>query len=1067
MLLSDLQWVLSPRTEPPFDVPIGGIPALVPGDVHDDLERAGLLMPNGVGMGDPNWIAVSEVGWRYQTTFTMPDVGEGHRVWLDFDGVDFACQVQVGGVQVGGNSGMFRGFSLEITHVASPGKDTSLQVDIEAMPNGIGRALKAADGALSDAGGPDFFVFVNNQIRRELKDLKSPTAGSYDWAVNTWCVGIWRDVRLRVTGPARITDVRVDVVCHDSSAQLVTEFTLADPVDVGHVAQVTVRDPAGSVVAEATDVQVPAGSLGAEATLVVPDPLLWWPVGYGDQPLYTVTVEVAPLGGHLSSDSNSRRVGIRQVVWKQVDGADADFINPFRLVVNGTTIRTMGSCLLPPDLLYGRIGRHGTWLLHAAAAAGFNTLRIWGGGVLLPDAMYDLADELGIMLLQEFFLANCSPESDPEFLENLDLTVRNVIRHIRHHPSIIEWGGGNEMHWLQGDDHPALQIMRDAVADEDTRIFRATCPMQGSRHSPWHFDPDTSYAHYDDLALTDNLGSAPLMRYGEFGAPSPSHLEVWERDIPIESRWPIDGSSDEVLIRKNVFSAAFGEEFWLMRSLVEGLFGLSRSLRDLIRAGQFLGAEGVRYSIDALRRRGRSLGGFTTWDFNEPWSNGAGSFLVDFDGRPLMSYSFAQQAMTPVALSLRLDGILFPPGQRVELPVVLTSDAAEAVANLTWSAVVYEIDGSILHRTSGGQDVLEPLDVVDSGVIVFEMPADASPVIVHLSLSQSSDRLVERVQIIGARGAAAPLSALLPDDRYPGPTEIVEAGLSPANDVNLAAARNGGRIRAISGVEQRDQDPSIALIDGTYASGPDGYRGIGAWRSTTERGWIELELARLASVSRLCLGRDRSGSEHDRTLDKLRIEVSTDGDQWTSVCEFTQLAPLLGDRLDTNPPRDPKDSPVWTLDLRFPAVMARYIRLEVRGRRGAREHVALDEIEVYEDQAVDVSEPTALVRDHRESGHQLARTTLSGEIVRTGTTRSGLESLTLRVRNTGAVIALFCDVVSADAYRPRALADFGAVSIPPGEYREITLTTDPALSGPIRSGTWQVSAWNADPTQAV
>ena len=126
-----------------------------------------------------------------------------------------------------------------------------------------------------------------------------------------------------------------------------------------------------------------------------------------------------------------------------------------------------------------------------------NTLRLWGGGVPLPPEFYDLADELGIMLSQEFPIANSTPETDALFLTNLSHSITDIVKDLRNHPAIIEWVGGNEMPWQSSTDHPALRILQNVCAANDDRMFRATDPIEGSRHSPWFFIPQFSYAHYN------------------------------------------------------------------------------------------------------------------------------------------------------------------------------------------------------------------------------------------------------------------------------------------------------------------------------------------------------------------------------------------------------------------------------------------------------------------------------------------------------------------------------------------------------------------------------------------
>ena len=100
-----------------------------------------------------------------------------------------------------------------------------------------------------------------------------------------------------------------------------------------------------------------------------------------------------------------------------------------------------------------------------------------------------------------------------------------------------------------------------------------------------------------------------------------------------------------MLIRKNVVQAVFTEDHWVLKHILDGLFGPIKTLSTLLVAGQYLGAHGLRYAIDALRRRGRRIGGMTSWVLNEPWPNGGGPYLVDYDGRPLMNYGFMKTSL--------------------------------------------------------------------------------------------------------------------------------------------------------------------------------------------------------------------------------------------------------------------------------------------------------------------------------------------------------------------------------------------------------------------------------------
>lgn len=747
------------------------IPAAVPGNVQSDLETAHYLKPLWYGAGDSRLIEVMQRSWWYRKSFFVPERFADHRLSLAFDGVDFSCTVWLNGVEIGKHAGMFRPFTLDVSENILPGDSNELLVCIDPVPPELVDYLTESDGAMSGGGpgypsdlGPYFFTNGIDRMRQILQDLKSPTNFGWDWGVNIYTLGIWRDVRLEVTGDARIESTRIECSLKDDYSQVNLRFELE--VDSGKPFEAAVdyviSGPATEHIIQ-QEVSLLEGEQQVTATLILDEPELWWPNGHGSQPLYTLAVNLIDRESGQIIDQRTTRFGIREIVWQQVNGAPPDFVNPYRLVVNGRPIRMMGSNIIPPDLLFGRMNERGLRLIELARHAGLNTLRVWGGGALLTDEMYDLADEYGIMLSQEFPLANTSPESDPIFLDNLQITIAAILGRLRNHPSIIEWSGGNEMKWRQGEDHPALHILERVTAAMDSRIFRATCPIQGSRHSPWNYDPETHYRHYDNQALTDNIGHSPLMRYGEFGSAAPAHLETWLREIPPPDRWPADDGTNPILIRKNVVRAVFGDDFWLQKSNIERLFGPIDELPTLIAAGQFAAAHGLRYAVDALRRRGDRLGGLTTWDYNEPWPNGAGSYLVDYDGRPLMSYAFMSQAVAPVALSLQYDSNLYKADDGFRASVWLVSDAQGPTTSLQWEWRATDHRGRQLASNRGRSDILPQQALALDQIALPPADETSGVTLLELRLRDEDDQiLAERWEIVGVAGQDGPLKGMLP-----------------------------------------------------------------------------------------------------------------------------------------------------------------------------------------------------------------------------------------------------------------------------------------------------------------
>lgn len=752
----------------------GWIPARVPGNIQSDLEAAHELKPLWYGAGDTRLAEVAQKDWWYRRDFEVPDELAGARIKLIFDGVDYACEVWLNGQRLGANAGMFRRFGFDVADIIMPGAINHLAVKIERIPEELVHILSASDGAMSGGGenypqewGPDFFVVGINQTRQLLKDLKSPTNYGWDWGVNVYTLGIWQDARLEASGDARIEWLGVRTELHDDFRRATLRLKLEIDSLSAMAAQVVIRVAGqGAALESIHSLTLAAGENEVNIALELDEPALWWPNGQGDQPLYWLEAQLLNARSGKLQHERSTRFGVREIRWEQVEGAPADFINPYQLVINGRRVRMIGSNLLPPDLLFGRMDERGPRLIQLAHQAGMNSLRVWGGGVFPSEAMLELADELGIMLSQEFPMSSCRPETDAVFLANLEATVSQLVKRYRNCACIIEWSGGNEMWWFQGDDHAALHLLERVVAENDDRLFRATCPIQGARHSPWHYDPETHYAHYDDEALLDTgwrRGEHKMMRYGEFGCHSLAHLEVWQREIPPADQWPHYDENNPVLIRKNLAQAVFTKEHWLLKSILDSQFGAIATLEALVKAGQYLGAHGLRYAVDALRRRGARIGGLATWVFNEPWPNGGGPYLVDYDGRPLMIYDFQIQALAPLSLSLKHESNLYDPAAGLDVELWLVSDAPTPTRDLRWRWLLRDATGQELARDEGGVSI-EPLQAIHLGAVRSGALDEDSAglLLVELQLhSSEGELLTERLHIFGSSAAAAPLAGLI------------------------------------------------------------------------------------------------------------------------------------------------------------------------------------------------------------------------------------------------------------------------------------------------------------------
>lgn len=741
------------------------IPAKVPGNVQADVENAKLIKPIWYGPLDENMTRLALQDWWYQKEFAVTEEMLGKRLTLLFYGVDYSCDVYLNGKKAGRNEGAFKRFRLDVTDLARTGINV-LQVKIDAMPEELLEWIEACDGKMSAEGTDKFFVLANNKIRQTLKGLKSPGNCSYDWGTNIYTLGIWKEVELQLTDAVRIDYIQAKGLLNEDyslgNADLTLEVNSSSPKKIKVVSSIS----GYSIQKEETkEFSIPAGDSRVHMSIEIETPELWWPNGYGEHPLYEITARVETEDEW--SDGISARIGFRHIRWEATEDAPEELENKFGLVLNGKRIRTMGSCLTVPDLLHGRIGTRGRFFVEMARECNMTVLRHHGGQIIMPDNMYDACDEMGIMILFDFPIGNCCLETDHEFLNNLEDTIRNMVKQIRNHPSILEWTGGNELdYYFQPEvDRAGVEAERRAAeAEDDTRVFRDTCPVEGSRHAPWDYNADIHY-HYYNSDLKDNKGVLPLMRYGEFGCQTPSNLEVWHRDFPVASQWPLN-EDDPTQWRKNALNAVFDSDYWLRPSVIERFFGKLDNLEMTIKGGQYLAGEGIRYAMDALRARGRKIGGFTSWDYNEPWPNGAGSFVIDYDGRPVMMYRFMQEALEPIALSLRYDSIFYSAFEDNYAMLRIVGDIPQRAEGLQWTCTQRDRRGNIYNEYCGTASI-DNQEVKDICRIKINPPRTMyfGPAFIELSLrDKEGNLLTQREYVFCPEGVKAPLRSLVHKD---------------------------------------------------------------------------------------------------------------------------------------------------------------------------------------------------------------------------------------------------------------------------------------------------------------
>jgi beta-mannosidase len=646
------------------------IDVTVPGDVRAALVAAGRLADPDRDATDAESAWVDDLEWWYRFDLPAPsELRSDESVVLRFDGIDTFATVYVDGVVQATSTNMFRTVEVDVTAiVATPGRHV---VAVRIEPPWARLHLDSARGFDDRRNGPRPHV------------RKAQFGYGWDFAPNQPSIGLWRPVTLRRRQAAWLESVRFQTLRLDGSDAVVA----VDAFVGGSGGRVVVRlsDPTGREVL-AADAPVVGGV--ARIAAIVVDAQLWWPHSHGTPTLHDLHVEL--VDDERVVDSHDSRVGIRTAVLDESPDPDAPGKRFFRFVVNGRPIFAKGANWVPSDIAVGCVdaARYRP-LLEMACAANMNMVRIWGGGVYEHDAFYEICDELGVLVWQEFMFACYEPpDEDDDWLADIRAEATDQVRRLRSHPCIVLWCGNNEIEAIAMINDPTLarspaarifyEVLPQVVAAEDGVLgYVPTSPMLGNgsdqadRHNwdVWHalaarqgdvatgLDDETAWFVVGVPLGVDSVAGQTMARgmsadqYLTDMSPFPSEFGL--RSMPARptlERW-IDAEHldlhDAQITLRNRDNLGPTDKIELAASLVAGRI---ETLDDLIDLGQFTQAEGLKLGCEYFRRRWPHCGGELIWQLNDCWPAPTWS-LIDHAGRGKGALAYAARFYAPVLAS--------------------------------------------------------------------------------------------------------------------------------------------------------------------------------------------------------------------------------------------------------------------------------------------------------------------------------------------------------------------------------------------------------------------------------
>jgi beta-mannosidase len=663
------------------------LPAVVPGGAHTDLLAAGHISDPFVADNELRVQWVADADWTYRRTFQVSqEMLDNEYVELVCDGLDTLAEVRLNGTLLGAAENAFRQYRWQVKDILRFGEN-ELVVDFASATRFCAarnqeRLLNMANDALP--GAP--------YLR------KAPCHFGWDWGPKLPTVGIWRDIRLEGSTTARLVDVHIRQRHENGSVSLDVQSRAAIWGSGTFVASVSLTHPDGRV----TLTQVPLVEGLGQVHIPVEAHQLWWPNGYGLQPLYYV--EIILLAEAAELDRRQFQIGLRTLeLSQQLD----EWGRSFTFVVNGVPIFAKGANWIPSDSFATRLNpAHLEHLIRSSALANQNMLRVWGGGYYEDEIFYDLCDRYGFLVWQDFMFA-CAiyPFDDPAFVENVRHEVVYNVRRLRHRACLALWCGNNEMeagwaHW--GWSRPDTVGLKEA----DMIFFYKTLPAwvneEDPDHAYWPSSPSSGLPHeIPDSPTTGDRhlwevwhGNKPFRYYrqqfprfaSEFGFQSLPGLQTIATYAD-SSEWNMTSYIMEHHQRNRAGNSK-------IITYLTDHYQLPKDFSALVYTTQVLQAEAMRIAVEHWRRHRARCSGALYWQLNDCWPVASWS-SIDYYGRWKALHYAARRFFNPLLLSIE--------DEDTRMGLFITNDRAEPwQGELRWTLEM--LSGEVLD--SGQQTVI-------------------------------------------------------------------------------------------------------------------------------------------------------------------------------------------------------------------------------------------------------------------------------------------------------------------------------------------------------------------------
>ena len=603
----------------------------VPGTVHTDLMTSGVIKDPFYRLNEHDLQWIDKKDWIYKTTFDLPSSFLAkENIELNFEGLDTYASVYLNDSLILKTDNMFRSYIVSVKELLNQSSnslkvqfDSPIKVGIQKHDD-LGYSFPQSGNDLSTIGK------VEGDKKVSIFSRKAGYHFGWDWGPRLVTSGIWKPVTLKSWNRFKIEDVFIRYKILENSAYLTAELdaiVFDSDSDKSTFVDIYVNDKK----VKSTQVKVHQGINHLKIPFEIENPDLWWPNGMGDQTLYDIKVKMS---NSNYTDSKSHDIGLRTLeLVMEPDNIGTSFY----FKVNGYPVFMKGSNYIPQDVFLTRPNTEDyDRILSAAQDSNMNMIRVWGGGVYESDTFYQMCDQKGLLVWQDFMFACAMYPGDKQFLETVKQEAIDNVKRLRNHPSIALWCGNNEnlsawenWGWKNQVKNNQSKAIADTIWKSYDDLFHKLLPEVISEYDSdrnyWPSSPGSSFGK------TSNMESGDMHYWWVWWGKKP--FEDYEKDIPrFMSEFGFQSFPELSSVKRYALAEDFDIYSDVMKSHQRSSIGNETideyMLRDyrkpkdfesFLYVSQLLQARGLKIGIESHRRHRDRCMGTLYWQINDCW----------------------------------------------------------------------------------------------------------------------------------------------------------------------------------------------------------------------------------------------------------------------------------------------------------------------------------------------------------------------------------------------------------------------------------------------------------------